>query len=63
MGRTQDRVDNPRCWSSHRQSRDEQPAGVIEIDDKWEARYGDMEFDSRKFPDPKTMVDELHGWE
>ena len=37
------------------------PAGFIEIDDKWESRYGDMQFDSGKFPDPKAMVDELHG--
>lgn len=36
------------------------PAGVIEIDDKWEDGYGDLRFDSRKFPDPKAMNDELH---
>ena len=36
------------------------PAGVIEIDDKWEAHYGDMDFDATKFPDPKAMNDELH---
>jgi alpha-glucosidase (family GH31 glycosyl hydrolase) len=36
------------------------PCGVLEIDDKWEARYGDMEFDSTKFPDPKKLVAELH---
>jgi hypothetical protein len=36
------------------------PCGVIEIDDKWEARYGDMEFDQSKFPDPKAMVAEIH---
>ena len=36
------------------------PAGVLEIDDKWEAHYGDMEFDARKFPDPRAMTDELH---
>jgi myogenesis-regulating glycosidase len=37
------------------------PAGCIEIDDKWEIRYGDMQFDGAKFPDPKAMVDELHS--
>jgi myogenesis-regulating glycosidase len=37
------------------------PAGFIEIDDKWERRYGDMQFDGSKFPDPKAMVDELHS--
>jgi len=36
------------------------PCGVIEIDDKWESRYGDMTFDAKKFPDPKAMNDELH---
>jgi alpha-glucosidase (family GH31 glycosyl hydrolase) len=36
------------------------PAGVIEIDDKWEDGYGDLRFDARKFPDPKAMNDELH---
>jgi alpha-glucosidase (family GH31 glycosyl hydrolase) len=36
------------------------PAGVIEIDDKWENGYGDMRFDASKFPDPKAMNDELH---
>lgn len=36
------------------------PAGVIEIDDKWESAYGDLEFDPKLFPDPKRMVDELH---
>jgi alpha-glucosidase (family GH31 glycosyl hydrolase) len=36
------------------------PCGVIEIDDKWESRYGDMQFDAAKFPDPKAMNAELH---
>ncbi len=36
------------------------PAGVIEIDDKWEAGYGDLHFDASKFPNPKEMNDELH---
>jgi len=36
------------------------PAGVIEIDDKWEARYGDMQFDTAKFPDPRAMTAALH---
>ncbi len=37
------------------------PAGVLEIDDKWEAHYGDMDFDAVKFPDPKAMNDALHA--
>ncbi|HZR29958.1 MAG TPA: glycoside hydrolase family 31 protein [Terriglobales bacterium] len=36
------------------------PCGVIEIDDRWETRYGDMQFDAVKFPDPRAMVTELH---
>ena len=36
------------------------PCGVIEIDDKWEDRYGDLKFDPAKFPDPGAMVRELH---
>jgi alpha-glucosidase (family GH31 glycosyl hydrolase) len=36
------------------------PAGVVEIDDRWEAHYGDMDFDGAKFPDPRAMNDELH---
>ncbi len=36
------------------------PAGVLEIDDKWEVHYGDMDVDTAKFPDPGAMNDELH---
>lgn len=36
------------------------PCGVIEIDDRWETRYGDMQFEAAKFPDPKAMVAQLH---
>ncbi|CAG2107528.1 unnamed protein product, partial [Medioppia subpectinata] len=27
----------------------------IEIDDKWEAKYGDFSFDTKKFPNPREM--------
>ena len=37
------------------------PASVMEIDDKWQAGYGELDFDFGKFPDPKGMVDELHA--
>ena len=36
------------------------PIGTMEIDDKWEVHYGDFEFDSAKFPEPKSMVAKLH---
>jgi len=31
----------------------------MEVDDRWETIYGDMEFDLTKFPDPKGMVEAL----
>jgi alpha-glucosidase (family GH31 glycosyl hydrolase) len=37
------------------------PRSVMEIDDRWQTDYGDLEFDSRKFPDPRAMIDELHA--
>jgi len=36
------------------------PYSVMEIDDRWQTHYGDMDFDPEKFSDPKSMVDELH---
>lgn len=37
------------------------PTGVFMVDDGWAYDYGNFEFDSRHFPDPKAMVDELHA--
>ena len=34
---------------------------VMEIDDRWQAAYGDLEFDSAKFPDAPGMVRQLHA--
>lgn len=34
---------------------------VIEIDDKWQCAYGDLEFDESKFPKPGKMVEQLHA--
>ena len=37
------------------------PYAVFEIDDRWQADYGDLEFDRAKFPDPRRMVAALHA--
>lgn len=37
------------------------PAGVLMIDDGWSEYYGEWSFHSGKFPDPKRMIDVLHG--
>ena len=34
--------------------------GVLMIDDGWQEDYGVWEFNSKNFPNPKEMVDELH---
>ncbi|GJP81436.1 hypothetical protein CLOP_g11587, partial [Closterium sp. NIES-67] len=34
---------------------------VMEIDDKWQTKYGDFDFDPVKFPNPKEMVEMLHA--
>ena len=36
------------------------PPGVFMIDDTWQLGYGTWEFDPRRFPDPKDMVEKLH---
>ena len=37
------------------------PAGVIMIDDTWQAGYGDWRFEPTRFKDPKGMMAKLHG--
>ena len=34
--------------------------GILIIDEGWHGRYGQWKFDKLKFPDPKSMTDELH---
>lgn len=36
------------------------PYHVLEIDDRWQVHYGDLNFDPERFPDPKGMVTRLH---
>jgi alpha-glucosidase (family GH31 glycosyl hydrolase) len=35
-------------------------ASYVEIDDKWTPTYGDLVFDTERFPDPRGMVREIH---
>lgn len=37
------------------------PAGVLMIDDTWQAGYGDWRFEPTRFKDPKGMMDKLHA--
>lgn len=37
------------------------PAGILMIDDNWQKDYGNFAFKPDRFPDPKGMIDELHG--
>lgn len=37
------------------------PIGIMEIDDKWQKEWGDTDFDKVKFPDPLTMIAEMHN--
>ncbi len=35
--------------------------GVLMIDDNWQNHYGNHDFRTEQFPDPKAMTDELHA--
>ncbi|NGM73184.1 glycoside hydrolase family 31 protein [Sphingobacterium sp. SGL-16] len=37
------------------------PTGVLMIDDNWQRYYGNFDFRSEKFPDPKGMIQKLHS--
>ena len=37
------------------------PYSQLEIDDKYSTFYGEFDFDSTKFPDPKSMIQSLHN--
>ncbi|MBN2044811.1 MAG: hypothetical protein JW757_07315 [Anaerolineales bacterium] len=36
------------------------PYQVLEIDDRWQTTYGDLEFDEQRFPSPQKMIEQLH---
>ena len=38
------------------------PPGLLMIDDRWSEDYGDWRFDPTRFPDPTTMITQLHAW-
>jgi len=37
------------------------PEGILMIDDNWQKYYGNFEFKPDRFPDPKSMVKQLHN--
>lgn len=37
------------------------PRSNLEIDDRWEIKYGDLDFDKTKFPDMKSLSQKLHS--
>lgn len=55
-GVTQEQTENFAAEIANRKL----PRSVMEIDDRWQAGYGELDFDMQKFPDPKEMVDKLH---
>ncbi len=41
--------------------RNDYPYNVLEIDDRWQVHYGDLNFDPKRFPNPKEMIGQLHA--
>lgn len=37
------------------------PRGRFVIDDRWQVQYGDLAFDSHRFPNPRKMIETMHG--
>lgn len=37
------------------------PTGIFMVDDNWQHYYGNFDFKTEKFPNPKAMTDELHS--
>ncbi len=37
------------------------PCGIFMIDDNWQNDYGNFDFKASRFPDPRGMIDSLHG--
>lgn len=37
------------------------PGHTIQVDDRWESEYGNLTFDTAKFPDARAMSDRIHA--
>lgn len=58
--RYKDQIDQETVLQFAYQIRDHgYPYHVLEIDDRWQSEYGDLEFDPQRFPDPAAMIAEL----
>lgn len=58
--RYKDQIDQETVLRFGREIRDHDfPYHVMEIDDRWQSAYGDLEFDPERFPDPKSMISRL----
>lgn len=56
------KVNQEGIWNYAQQIRKNNfPARLFIIDDKWTRTYGDLEFDSLKFPDPGKMISDFHA--
>jgi alpha-glucosidase (family GH31 glycosyl hydrolase) len=55
-------IDQSRCLQFVREIRAAGfPIGTLEIDNRWQTAYGDIEFDASRFPDPRRLIDQLHA--
>ncbi len=60
--RYKDRIDQQKVLDFAREIvENDYPFHVLEIDDRWQIRYGDLEFDPTRFPDPRGMIEQLHA--
>jgi alpha-glucosidase (family GH31 glycosyl hydrolase) len=60
--RFKEEINQSRCLEFVREIRAAGfPIGTLEIDDRWQTAYGDVEFDPSRFPDPRGLIDQLHA--
>ena len=59
--RYKDKIDQDTVLQFAQEIKDnDYPYHVLEIDDRWQTHYGDLEFDPKRFSDPKKMIRVLH---